>query len=44
MLHALVLDVQDGRAQRLHLVVHPGGHADPVAEACAILREADRAR
>lgn len=44
VLHALVLDVQDGRAQRLHLVVHPGGHADPVAEACAILREADRAR
>lgn len=44
VLHAMVLDVHDGQAQRLHLVVHPGGHPDPVAEACAILREADRAR
>jgi len=44
VLHALVLDVHDGLPHRLHLVTHPGGHADPVAEACAILRAADRAR
>ncbi|MEU9313958.1 sigma factor-like helix-turn-helix DNA-binding protein [Streptomyces sp. NPDC048256] len=46
VLHAMVLDVVDGRVQRVHLVVDPGDdrHADPVAEACAVLREADRAR
>lgn len=46
VLHTMVADVVDGRVQRVHLVVHPGGHrhAGPVAEACALLREANRAR
>jgi RNA polymerase sigma-70 factor (ECF subfamily) len=45
ILNALALDVSEGRSQEIHLVVNPElGHADPVAEAYAVLREANRAR
>ncbi|MFI5687575.1 sigma factor-like helix-turn-helix DNA-binding protein [Streptomyces sp. NPDC051636] len=45
-LHAVSLDLCDGRIERIHLVVNPGepAYADPVAEACAIVRAANRAR
>ncbi|WBO69657.1 sigma factor-like helix-turn-helix DNA-binding protein [Streptomyces camelliae] len=45
VLQAIALDAGDGRVQRMHLVAPPAGagHADPVAEACAVLREAGRA-
>ncbi|MFF5500192.1 sigma factor-like helix-turn-helix DNA-binding protein [Streptomyces aquilus] len=46
ILNALTLGVHEGRIEEVHLVVNPDlmAHADPVAEAYAILREAGEGR
>ncbi|MGW0771340.1 sigma factor-like helix-turn-helix DNA-binding protein [Streptomyces sp. NPDC002676] len=46
VLNALALDSSEGRNSELQLVITPDepGHPDPVAEAYAILREANRGR
>ncbi|WP_328499761.1 RNA polymerase subunit sigma-24 [Streptomyces sp. NBC_00457] len=46
ILNALALDVFEGRVKEIHFVVNPDepGRPDPVAEAYAIIREANQAR
>ncbi|WP_329374932.1 sigma factor-like helix-turn-helix DNA-binding protein [Streptomyces sp. NBC_01483] len=44
ILNALALDACEGRLHEIHLVINPDlAHADPVAEAYAVLRKANRA-
>lgn len=46
ILNGTALDIREGRIEAIHLVVNceEFAHADPVAEAYAVLREANRAR